>query len=85
MRVARYKTGMRAITMAIATAALVAQAYAAQFQVLHTFQGDRDGGDALASMIMDDAGNLFGTTAWGRSSAQCQISTEPPLTEARTM
>ncbi len=63
---------MSAIAIAIATAALVAQAYAAHFKVLHTFQGERDGGDALASMTMDDAGNLFGTTAWGGGSSQCQ-------------
>jgi uncharacterized repeat protein (TIGR03803 family) len=33
--------------------------------VLHTFGGNADGAEPLASLIMDDAGNLYGTTGFG--------------------
>lgn len=34
--------------------------------VLHTFTGQHlDGSDPLAGLIMDSAGNLYGTTAYG--------------------
>jgi uncharacterized repeat protein (TIGR03803 family) len=35
------------------------------FSVLHTFTGGADGGQPWAGMIMDPAGNLYGTTAAG--------------------
>jgi len=34
-------------------------------KVLWTFTGDADGGQPTGSLILDDAGNLYGTTDWG--------------------
>lgn len=34
-------------------------------QVLHTFTGGNDGGVPLANLILDDVGNLYGTTSEG--------------------
>ena len=38
---------------------------AGKFQVLHTFTGGRDGGNPAAGLVMDQAGNLYGTTYTG--------------------
>jgi uncharacterized repeat protein (TIGR03803 family) len=35
---------------------------AGKFQVLHTFTGGKDGGNPAAGLVMDPAGNLYGTT-----------------------
>src|SRR5579863_8293 len=37
----------------------------AQFQILHSFQGGRDGLDPGAGLISDAAGNFYGTTSGG--------------------
>jgi uncharacterized repeat protein (TIGR03803 family) len=34
-------------------------------KVLYSFQGGNDGADPYASLIFDNAGNLYGTTAAG--------------------
>jgi hypothetical protein len=36
-----------------------------RFKTLHKFTGLKDGGLSAASLILDRAGNLYGTTAWG--------------------
>lgn len=33
--------------------------------ILHTFKGDKDGANPVASLTMDEAGNLYGTTLYG--------------------
>jgi uncharacterized repeat protein (TIGR03803 family) len=38
--------------------------------ILHTFTGNNDGGDPVAGLIRDSAGNLYGTTTAGGSAAQ---------------
>lgn len=48
------------------TAALPAQT----FQVLHTFKGP-DGASPLGSLVLDDAGNIYGTTGSGGSGTHC--------------
>jgi uncharacterized repeat protein (TIGR03803 family) len=40
---------------------------AKSFQVLHAFSGGSDGADPLAGLIIDSAGNLYGTTDSGGS------------------
>jgi uncharacterized repeat protein (TIGR03803 family) len=39
--------------------------------VLHTFSGGWDGGDPSSNLIVDKAGNLYGTTAAGGNSTLC--------------
>ena len=47
---------------------LTAQPVQAQtFQVIHNFAGRPDGGDPIAGLTMDAAGNLYGTTLGGGS------------------
>jgi uncharacterized repeat protein (TIGR03803 family) len=38
--------------------------------ILHTFTGNSDGGDPVAGLIRDSAGNLYGTTTAGGSATQ---------------
>jgi uncharacterized repeat protein (TIGR03803 family) len=33
--------------------------------ILHSFKDDRDGSSPFADLVLDAAGNLYGTTAWG--------------------
>ncbi len=40
--------------------------------VLHAFSGDRDGGNPLAGLTLDSAGNLYGTTASGGNVSDCK-------------
>ena len=35
------------------------------FRVIHTFSGSADGSTPNATMVMDQAGNLYGTTSYG--------------------
>lgn len=50
----------------------VPQAQAQIFSVLHDFTGGPDGGQPLAGLTPDGAGNFYGTTAVGGSS-QCTV------------
>ncbi|HEY6763647.1 MAG TPA: choice-of-anchor tandem repeat GloVer-containing protein [Candidatus Sulfotelmatobacter sp.] len=42
-----------------------------QESVLYTFQGGTDGGNPLTDLIIDSAGNLYGTTEFGGSLSGC--------------
>ena len=61
----------RRLTVVTATLILVLMfapgAWAAKFKVLHHFTGG-DGQEPRAALILDQAGNLYGTTAWGGAS-----------------
>jgi uncharacterized repeat protein (TIGR03803 family) len=41
--------------------------------VLHTFTGGTDGWDPYAGLVMDAAGNLYGTTVYGGNTSSCPI------------
>src|ERR1700722_7282864 len=63
----RTHAGAAAVALAFAlTAAFVAPAAHAQtYTVLYSFTGGADGGDPFAGLILDRAGNLYGTTGYG--------------------
>jgi uncharacterized repeat protein (TIGR03803 family) len=42
------------------------------FSVLYSLMGAPDGNHPTASLILDTAGNLFGTTQWGGTGTACQ-------------
>lgn len=55
-----------ALMIVVAIFLLVTGALAAnKFKTLHTFTGGKDGGSPEGSLILDQAGNLYGTTAYG--------------------
>ena len=56
--------------------AAIQSAQAQTFFVLHTFTGGADGGVPLAGMIIDPAGNLYGTTIKG-GTGSCSYSGAP--------
>jgi uncharacterized repeat protein (TIGR03803 family) len=39
--------------------------------ILHDFGGGNDGDDAMAAVVFDSSGNLYGTTVYGGSSNSC--------------
>jgi uncharacterized repeat protein (TIGR03803 family) len=47
---------------------LTASVQAQTLSVLHSFTGTPDGSEPIAGLVMDDAGNLYGTTQLGGSS-----------------
>lgn len=56
------------VLSAIATAVVAVLSIASQaqtFTVLHSFTGGNDGGEPAASVTLDQAGNLYGTTGLG--------------------
>jgi uncharacterized repeat protein (TIGR03803 family) len=66
----RINIGISGRSMILAAALLLLTVIAAPaqtFQVLHNFTGGNDGGDAMAGLTMDQAGNLYGTTWSGGS------------------
>lgn len=46
---------------------------AGDLTVLHSFTGGADGGNPLASVILDSAGNLYGTTEFGGGGPQAGV------------
>jgi uncharacterized repeat protein (TIGR03803 family) len=57
---------MFVFSLALALALGTALSAAAQtFRVIHTFSGSVDGSTPNATMVMDQAGNLYGTTSYG--------------------
>ena len=58
----------RMFVLGLALAAALGSAAAASgqtFRVIHTFSGAADGSTPNATMVMDQAGNLYGTTSYG--------------------
>ena len=52
---------------------LVRESSADTFQVLHSFTGGSDGASPVAGLVMDDAGNLYGTAPAGGASGHGAI------------
>jgi len=52
------------ITLLLALAVVPAQAQAQKFKVLHRFHG-KDGGSPMGVLVLDGAGNIYGTTIGG--------------------
>jgi len=44
----------------------------AKYKVLHSFTGGLDGGLVATTPALDGSGNLYGTTAWGGTSKDCE-------------
>jgi uncharacterized repeat protein (TIGR03803 family) len=51
---------------------------AGQETVLYSFTGGADGGDPIAGLILDSAGNLYGTTSEGGNIVTCPVSIFSP-------
>lgn len=57
---------MFVLSITLASAIATASAAAGQtFRVIHSFSGSADGSTPNSTMIMDQAGNLYGTTSYG--------------------
>jgi uncharacterized repeat protein (TIGR03803 family) len=59
------KSRAGALALAVVLALLTSPSYAQTFTVLHSFKGGTDGASPTAGLIMDAAGNLYGTTSAG--------------------
>jgi uncharacterized repeat protein (TIGR03803 family) len=46
-------------------------------KVLYAFTGGSDGANPLAGLVIDRAGNLFGTTAYGGNTSACNLGASP--------
>jgi uncharacterized repeat protein (TIGR03803 family) len=82
-RISMHNVGMRSerlipsmalvFTLAIALSPVATQSAQAQtFTLLYTFTGGADGGLPQAGLVLDSAGNLYGTTDQGGSALRCQ-------------
>lgn len=67
-----------ALACAVAGAAWAPPASASQATVLHVFGAKKDGDHLANSMIMDDAGNLYGTTTDGGKGGGTVFRLAPP-------
>ena len=57
------------------TAAITQPAVAQTYTVIHNFTGGQDGATPMAGLTKDQAGNLYGTAAWGgHSGGNCGIA-----------
>lgn len=61
--------GLAVAILAMLTVVAVPSAHAQTFKLLYSFTGSTDGSTPFADVIMDKAGNLYGTTAFGGTSA----------------
>jgi uncharacterized repeat protein (TIGR03803 family) len=65
MRGKKFSSGLKA-ALAIVTVALFATTtWASDEKVLHSFGNGTDGQESYAGLILDTAGNLYGTTDYG--------------------
>ena len=61
-----YSFRLRHLVVLMAMIAILAQPSLAQtYTILHTFTGGMDGGDPYSGLSIDQAGNLYGTAAYG--------------------
>jgi uncharacterized repeat protein (TIGR03803 family) len=58
------------VTLSLASAIAPAQTQATKFKVLHTFKGS-DGVNPIGQLVLDAAGNIYGTTGEG-GSGKCE-------------
>ncbi len=65
MPTASSRTALLALILVSLTIAIVPVSTAQTFTVLHNFTGGADGGLPYAGLVMDQAGNLYGTTTIG--------------------
>jgi uncharacterized repeat protein (TIGR03803 family) len=61
-------TALTLAVMLVVGIVLTPSVQAQTFSVLHSFTGTPDGSEPIAGLVMDDAGNLYGTTQLGGSS-----------------
>ena len=54
-----------ALTMALVAAMLIQPAYAQTYSVIHTFLGGADGNEPAYGLVIDSAGNMYGSTFSG--------------------
>jgi uncharacterized repeat protein (TIGR03803 family) len=75
-RVTIWRTAALALVSVFGLALVTHQLAEAQtFTVLHSFVGyPTDGGQPVAGLLMDAAGNLYGTTLYGGNNDSCQDS-----------
>ncbi len=69
-------SGVTGAAIAVFASAILLMVTATQTQaqtldVLHTFTGGADGGDPMAGLTQDSAGNLYGTTYFGGTGGNC--------------
>jgi len=67
------RSGNAIVTLVFAFAALCAQSTAAQETVIYGFSGSPDGSAPYGGLIMDAAGNLYGTTSGGGGEGAVQL------------
>ncbi len=58
-----------AATLALLVLAAVSVAQAQNFQIIHTFTGGADGGEPTSTLLLDAAGNLYGTAVRGGNTS----------------
>ena len=78
------RIGLRRVTTALAPLAAFGLAVGAtpaakaqSFSVLYSFKGSPDGTDPIAALIMDNVGNLYGTTLYGGAFGNCPNAIAP--------
>ena len=73
-----FRTFVLNCALALAVLGLLGSETAAAFDVKHTFTEGTDGGEPQSGVIVDRAGNFYGTTYWGGNTANCPYPS--PLT-----
>jgi uncharacterized repeat protein (TIGR03803 family) len=70
----------RVLSLACAVLLPISTAFATTEKAVYSFQGPPDGSSPRASLVADSAGNLYGTTESGGSSAGTVFELSPPAT-----
>ena len=65
---------VHSILFAAGLSAIATLAEGATLSVIHTFRGGSDGAEPWSAPIMDAAGNLYGTTAFGGNGQGCPVA-----------